>query len=256
MFDAIPTWVQEAVPGVTNLWAPDAYHHKGTWYLYYSGSTFGSNRSVIGLATTPALDPDHPDHEWVDRGQVWASTEEDDYNAIDPGVVEDADGTPWLAFGSFWSGIRMVRLRWPSGQASPGVSTPLRLADRQVPPNAIEAPYIVRHGDWYYLFCSIDECCQGTDSTYKITVGRSRNVTGPYVDRLGTPLLHGGGTVILSERGPMVGPGGQSISRGWLAHHYYDARAEGAPRLSIRAIDWSRGWPRVSTAAPAPVPAR
>ena len=109
---------------------------------------------------------------------------------------------------------------------------------------------------WYYLFCSIDECCQGTDSTYKITVGRSRNATGPYVDRLGTPLLHGGGTVILSERGPMVGPGGQSISRGWLAHHYYDARAEGAPRLSIRAIDWSPGWPRVSTAAPAPVPAR
>ncbi len=250
VWDAIPAWVQQDVPGVSNLWAPDLYRHGGTWYLYYAASTFGSNHSVIGLATNTTLDPDDPAHEWVDRGAVVRSTDEDDYNAIDAGVVEDADGTPWLAFGSFWSGVRMVRLRWPSGKAAPGQGPPLRLADRRVPPNAIEAPYIVRHGGWFYLFVSFDSCCQGTESTYKVAVGRSRSVTGPYHDRLGTPLLHGGGTVILSENGPMVGPGGQSVWSDWLAHHYYDARADGAPRLSIRRIEWRHGWPRVSTRAP------
>ena len=254
VFDAIPAWLQEAVPGVSNLWAPDLHRHAGRWYLYYSASTFGSNRSVIALATNTTLDPDDPDFAWSDRGQVVASRPTDDYNAIDPGVIEDADGVRWLAFGSFWSGIRMVRLDWPSGLAAVGQGEPLRLADRLVPPNAIEAPYIVRHAGWYYLFVSEDFCCRGVDSTYKVAVGRSRSVTGPYVDRLGTPLLHGGGTEILSENGPMIGPGGQSVYGDWLAHHYYDARADGAPRLSIRRIGWANGWPRVSTAAPKPVP--
>ena len=124
---------------------------------------------------------------------------------------------------------------------------PLRLADRHVPPNAIEAPSLVGHGGWFYLFVSMDFCCRGTDSTYKIAVGRSRTVTGPYLDRLGTPLAHGGGTVILSERGDMVGPGGQSIFDGWLAHHFYDAAAGGDFRLALRRIAWDAdGWPRLT----------
>jgi arabinan endo-1,5-alpha-L-arabinosidase len=251
VFADISAWVREAVPGVENLWAPDIYRHGGTYYLYYSASTFGSNRSLIGLATNTTLDPQDSDYRWVDRGLVTASTPDDDYNAIDPGIVEDAAGTPWMAFGSFWSGIRMLRLEWPSGKPAAGQAEPLRLADRHVPPNAIEAPYVIARRGWYYLFVSIDFCCRGPDSTYKIAVGRSRTVTGPYYDQLGTPLLHGGGTVILSERGSMVGPGGQSVYGPYLAHHFYDAEAEGDFRLSIRRIGWTRdGWPRLTSAGP------
>lgn len=248
VFNAIPAWVREAVPGVENLWAPEIIERNGIYYLYYSGSTFGSNNSVIGLATNRTLNPSDRNYAWVDQGMVWRSTPANDYNAIDPGVIQDTSGVPWMSFGSFWSGIRMVKLEWPSGKAAPTTAEPLRLADRFVPPNAIEAPYIVYRQGWYYLFVSLDFCCRGVDSTYKIAVGRSRQVTGPYYDRLGTPLQHGGGTVILSERGRMFGPGGQSVFNGYMAHHFYDGNANGDFRLSIRKIAWeASGWPRIAT---------
>ncbi|HYP72524.1 MAG TPA: arabinan endo-1,5-alpha-L-arabinosidase, partial [Microbacterium sp.] len=133
VWDEKPQWIRDAVPGVDNLWAPELVEHDGTWYLYYAASTFGRNQSVIALATNTTLDPDDSDYEWVDRGEVIASTSADDFNAIDPGVAVD-DGVPWLAFGSFWSGIRMVRLAWPDGLRADD-EEPLRLVDRQKPPN-------------------------------------------------------------------------------------------------------------------------
>lgn len=248
VFDAIPQWVRDAVPGVQNIWAPEVFERQGIYYLYYSGSTFGSNRSVIGLATNVTLDPNAPNYAWVDQGMVFSSAPPNDYNAIDPAIIVDRNNVPWMAFGSFWSGIRMIQLEWPSGKAAPSTTPPLRLADRFVPPNAIEAPAIVHRYGWYYMFVSMDFCCQGLNSTYKIAVGRSREATGPYFDRLGTPLQHGGGTVILSERGDMFGPGGQSIHDGYLAHHFYDRTVGGDFRLSIRKIAWeSSGWPKIAT---------
>jgi arabinan endo-1,5-alpha-L-arabinosidase len=244
VWNEIPAWIKQDVPAVTNLWAPQVYRHNGTYYLYYSASSFGSNNSLIALATNATLDPSAPGYRWVDRGLVWRSQTTDDYNAIDPAVVEDGTGTPYLTFGSFWSGIRQIKLQWPSGKAADGVTDPARLVDRLVPPNAVEAPYIVQHQGYYYLFVSFDFCCRGADSTYKIAVGRSRSVTGPFTDELGTPLEHGGGTVILSSDGPMVGPGGVSISGDLLAHHFYDANKAGAITLSIRRIQWGPGgWP-------------
>lgn len=247
VFEAIPGWVREAVPGVQNLWAPDVIEHEGQFYLFYSASTFGSNRSVIGLATNVTLDSEDPDYLWVDRGLVTASVPENDYNAIDPSVIVDAAGRAWLAFGSFWSGIRMLELSVYDGTVVADAGEPLRLADRFVPPNAIEAPTLLEHDGWYYLFVSFDFCCQGLGSTYKIAVGRSAEVVGPYFDRLGTPLAHGGGTVILSERGDMFGPGGQSVHAGILAHHYYDRTANGDFRLSLRPVEWdAQGWPHIT----------
>ncbi len=247
VFAEIPAWVRQAVPGVVNLWAPEVHEHDGVFYLYYAASTFGSNRSSIGLATNRTLDPTSPDYQWVDQGLVTSSSPTDDYNAIDPDVIDDETGSPWLAFGSFWSGIRMIRLEWPSGKPPATPMTPLRLADRFVPPNAIEAAAIVRRRGWYYMFVSLDFCCRGAGSTYKIAVGRSRTVDGPYFDRLGTPLQHGGGTVILSERGTMFGPGGQSVADGdLLVHHFYDGAANGDFRLAIRRIRWENGWPAVT----------
>lgn len=243
VFNAIPAWIVQAVPGVTSLWAPEIRFHDGTYYLYYAASTFGSNRSVIGLATNKTLDPTL----WVDQGLVAESQLTDDFNAIDPALVEGKDGTPYLALGSFFSGIRMWQLEWPSGKLAPGQGQPLRLADRFVPPNAIEAAALTFHDGWYYLFVSFDFCCQGTASTYKIAVGRSRSPTGPYFDELGTPLEHGGGTVVLSEQGTMFGPGGESVYDGLLVYHFYDGTVNGDFRLGIRKIVWSeQGWPIVA----------
>lgn len=254
-----PAWVRDpdtGVAGVTNYWAPELYRHQDTWYLYYSASTFGSNDSAIGLATGKTLDPSDPEYGWEDQGLVVRSVAgETHYNAIDPGVVSGADGTPWLFFGSFWGGIQMLPIEWPSGK--PADAEPVRIASRSgMSENMIEAPFVVRRDGWYYLLVSWDKCCSGVDSTYRIMVGRSRDVTGPYLDADGTDMLLGGGTEVASASGRMIGPGGQTVSvvgepgspssAYYLAFHYYDRDDGGASKLAVREIEWDgEGWPTV-----------
>jgi arabinan endo-1,5-alpha-L-arabinosidase len=245
VWDKIPDWLSKAVPGVNNLWAPEVYQHGGTYYLYYAASTWGKNNSIIALATNTTLDPADPNYKWVDQGQVVRSTAQSDFNAIDPGIVEDADGTPWMAFGSYWTGIQMVQLEWPTGKRSAD-KTRHKIADRKQAPNAIEAPYVVPHDGKYYLFTSWGQCCEGVNSDYKIVVGRADNVTGPYVDQDGRALLEGGGTVLRKASGSRIGPGGQSVSEEIIAYHYYDAKAKGTPKLALQRITWGDdGWPQL-----------
>ena len=244
VWDEPPAWVADVVPDVENFWAPEVYEHDGTWYLYYSASTFGSNRSAIGLMTATTLDPEDPAYGWTDRGEVVRSEPgRDDWNAIDPGIVEDADGVPWMAYGSFWGGIQLVRLEWPSGLVADPDAEPVTIASRGVPPNAIEAPYLVERDGWYYLFVSKDLCCRGAGSTYRIEVGRSREVTGPYEDAEGRSMLEDGGTPVLSTRGRWSAPAASRVSDGHLGFHFYDADAGGDFRLAIRELAWDDGWP-------------
>ncbi|HWV48128.1 MAG TPA: arabinan endo-1,5-alpha-L-arabinosidase, partial [Microbacterium sp.] len=245
VWETKPAWLSEAVPGVDNLWAPELYEHDGTWYLYYSASTFGSNGSVIALATNTTLDPDDPDYEWVDQGAVISSAGTD-YNAIDPGIVQDEDGKPWMAFGSFSSGLKIAPLEWPSGLRA-DESEPVTIADRGLAENAIEAPYIVAHDGSFYLFASRGFCCRGVDSTYEIIVGRADAVTGPYLDADGGELLDDGGTVVLTSEGDRIGPGGQSLWDDMLALHFYDGAADGIPTLGLQPITWRDGWPEVAS---------
>lgn len=248
----IPAWLDERLPGLDNLWAPEVYEHDGTYYLYYSASVFGTNTSLTALATNTTLDPTDPDYAWVDRGEVVSSPvvglpNGATFNAIDAGIVEGADGTPWMAIGSFWYGIWLVELEWPSGKpVANWRETAVNIADRFMPGNPIEAPYIYQHDGYYYLFVSFDRCCQGGDSTYKVAVGRATDVTGPYLDKEGRDLFGGGGSVVLDAHGAIVGPGGQSVADGHLAFHYYDASNEQIPffpTLGIQKIAWVDGWP-------------
>src|SRR5208337_3849103 len=95
---------------------------------------------------------------------------------------------------------------------------------------------------YYYLFVSFDRCCQGVDSTYKVMVGRSRGVTGPYLDRQGVPLREGGGSMMLESHGRVRGPGHNAVlqdgARTWFVHHFYDAEFHGARTLQIRPLRW------------------
>jgi arabinan endo-1,5-alpha-L-arabinosidase len=239
----VPAWVMQEVPGVRNIWAPDVSWHDGLWYVYYAASTFGSNNSVIGLLTSPTLDPSSPQYRWTDRGLVIRSRTGDTVNAIDPNLTVDRSGAAWLAYGSFWSGITMVRVGLPSGK--PLEPNPVRypLVDRQAPPNAVEAAFIIEHGGWYYLFASFDFCCQGINSTYRTVVGRSASITGPYLDRTGRSMLAGGGSPFLDARGSMRGPGGASVAGRTLAFHYYDAADNGTPHLGLADLLFRGGWP-------------
>ncbi len=262
--DPIPEWAKTAVPGYRgHTWAPDIVRARNRWYLYYSCSTFGKNTSAIGVMTTPTLNPQSPDYGWQDLGMVVRSERgTTDYNAIDPAVILDRRGRPWLAFGSFWDGIQLVRLK--KDMRTP-VGKPRTVARRRAPKtilhndtepgveagnNAIEAPFLVYRDGWYYLFVSFDLCCRGLNSTYKTAVGRSRKVTGPYLDRDGRPMTEGGGTIIASSDDRYCGVGHCGVyafDDGWyIVAHAYDRSLNGASKLFLRPLDWTDdGWPEV-----------
>jgi arabinan endo-1,5-alpha-L-arabinosidase len=243
-----PDWVREAIPNQNDFWAPDISFYNDKYHLYYSVSTFGSNRSVIGLATNVTLNPESDDYEWVDEGLVIESQRSDNYNCIDANVILDEEGQPWLSFGSFWTGIKMHKLDFETGKLSTEDETLYSIAQRHVAPYAIEAPFIIRKNDYYYLFVSFDFCCRGVDSTYHVRVGRSENVTGPYVDRDGVELLDGGGTQVTFPTEQWRGPGHNAILQEddteYIVYHSYDAEANGTPTLRITPLAWDAdGWP-------------
>jgi arabinan endo-1,5-alpha-L-arabinosidase len=236
VFAQLPEWAQAAIPGQADAWAPDISYFNGKYHLYYSVSTFGSNRSVIGLATNVTLNVESPDFRWVDEGLVIESQRSDNYNCIDANLIIDADGNPWLAFGSFWSGIKLRRLDYATGKLSTEDETLYPLAQRFVNSGSVEAPFIIRKGDFYYLFVSHDFCCRGVESTYHVVVGRSENITGPYVDRDGVALTAGGGTQVTFPSERWKGPGHNSILQEngveYIVYHAYDARLCGSIRWS------------------------
>jgi arabinan endo-1,5-alpha-L-arabinosidase len=248
VFFGLPAWAREHVPGATAIWAPDISHFGGRYHLYFSVSTFGSNVSAIGLATNPTLDPDDPAYAWTDHGIVVASRASGDWNAIDPNIVVTPEGEVWMAFGSFWSGIKMVRIDPETGMRSAEDPTLHAIASRPAHPRAVEAPFVIHRDGRYYLFVSFDHCCRGVESDYNIRVGRADAVTGPYVDRDGTPMLAGGGTLVVapSERWP--GSGHNAIlrtgDRDLLVYHGYDASFGGSATLRIEVLGWDdEGWP-------------
>lgn len=246
-FDTIPTWVTASIGPILNLWAPDIAYVDGLYRLYYAGSHFGTTHSVIGLATNTTLDIANDDYKWIDQGLVIQSRPSDDWNAIDPNLVIDGEGQAWLTFGSFWSGIKLLRLNRTTGKPSRTDQMVHALACRPGS-GAVESPCIIHRDGFYYLFVSFDACCKGVDSTYRIMVGRSRSVIGPYLDRTGVAMTDGGGTVVLAGYDHCRGPGGQSVLRvdsvEFLVHHYYDARVGGDVRLQVRDLTWTPdGWP-------------
>jgi arabinan endo-1,5-alpha-L-arabinosidase len=242
VFAQNPLWVAQQVVGATDLWAPDISRFNGKVHLYYSASTFGSNKSCIGHATRDSL----TSGGWQDQGSVVCSNAggaKDDWNAIDPNLVVDEAGTPWLTFGSFWSGIKLVKLT-PEGKRADNELT--ALAGRKNG-GAIEAPFIVRRCGYYYLFVSFDKCCSGADSTYRVMVGRSKDVKGPYVDRAGTAMLQGGGTQVVAGAGAWKGPGHNAVLRtdkgDYNVYHAY-AAGDGHSELRVSQLLWDReGWP-------------
>ncbi len=245
---AFPAWVTQALPDTKGAWAPDISYENGVYRLYYAASLFGKNTSVIGLMTTPTLDTTHPDFGWTDEGLVIASQAGDDYNAIDPNLVKDADGRQWLVLGSFWTGLKMTELDPASGKPKDPKNL-IAVAERPEAPDAVEASFLIRHGGFYYLFASYDFCCRGVNSTYYTVVGRSASVTGPFVDRDGKAMLQGGGTVVLhaSADDRWKGPGHcavlQDADADYIVYHAYDAQNNGRPTLRINRLDWRDGWP-------------
>ena len=281
VFDAPPQWAVNIMavhslndPSVPvfrlfggNMWAPDISFYNGQYYLYYSVSAFGKNTSCIGLVTNKTLNPSDPNFKWVDQGPVVCSRPGiDNWNAIDPNLLFGEDGYPYLIWGSFWDGLQIARLTDDLKTIHPR-ARPVTVASRKTdenmenPPatgdnpvaaggNAIEAPFVIKKGNYFYFFASIDYCCRGVNSTYKMIYGRSEKITGPYLDKEGKSMRTGGGTILMEGDENWYGVGHNGFAtidgKDYIVFHAYDAKDNGQSKLRIFEILWDKdGWPIV-----------
>lgn len=262
----MPQWAHDSVPGFQHhVWAPDIIRWHGRWWLAYSCSTFGKNSSAIGLLSTPSLSAP----VWNDEGCIVTSREgRDNWNAIDPCFVIDDNDQPWLTWGSFWDGIQMAPLdttmhlkhqasdiRHQTSEtiarryAPSAQNVPANPTSKHAGTNAIEAPFIFKHGGWYYLFVSWDYCCRGAQSNYRVAVGRSKTVDGPYLDRNGIDMREGGGTLFIEGDKKQFEAAGHCAvyhlgEEDIFICHGYSIQHKGASILIQRPIRWTAdAWP-------------
>ncbi len=224
--------------GTNDVWAPDIEYYNGRYYMYYCVSEFGKNNSAIGLTSCSGI----LTGDWRDDGMVISSKSGTNaYNAIDPNMVIDANGSPWLVFGSWFDGLHIVKLNTSTMKPT---GTIYSIAYKS---GGIEGGTMIYKDGYYYLFASIGVCCQGVNSTYNIIYGRSTSITGPFKDKNGTNLTDGGGTILDSGNSRWKGPGGQDVYKNGsnyvIARHAYDADNNGAPTLLISDLYFSNGWP-------------
>jgi len=268
VFEVAPAWADKVVPGFKNhIWAPDISWYNGLYYLYYAVSAFGENTSAIGMATSPTLHTNDTAYKWTDHGIIIRSIPgKTNWNAIDPNLITDVDGTPYLAFGSFWEGVKIAKLKMNRIEIDGSISNLPTVASRvhdqsdgnspaiddnpkDAGGNAIEAPFIFRKGKYFYLFASIDYCCRGPKSTYKMIVARSKKLLGPYVDKKGMDMATGGGTIVLAGDKDWYGVGHNAVCNfngiDYLIFHGYDAADRGISKLRIEKLEWTKGWPVV-----------
>jgi arabinan endo-1,5-alpha-L-arabinosidase len=230
--------------GKGGAWAPDISYFGGLFHLYYAVSSFGSNESCMGQATRAALDTG----TWTDKGNVLCSnmgTTKDNWNAIDPNIIVDDAGIPWMDFGSFWGGIKMVKLNMDGSRAD------TELHDLASGPSggAVEGPFIFKRCGFYYLFVSFGSCCSAPYN-YTIRVGRSATVLGPYVDKDGKAMMSGGGTLLVQGNSSWSAPGHNAVivydNRTYNVYHALAAPSgqNGVATLRIAEIVWDgNGWP-------------
>lgn len=242
-FERVPTWIPETLPDVTDLWAPDLAEFGGLFHLYYAASTFGTGVSCIGHATTIDL---RIDSTWEDQGPIICSDVEEivDWDAIDPSTFVGEDGDRYMVFGSYSSGVKLIRLAADGSRADDSL---VALAARPIEV-ALQAPAAVYRDPYYYLFVTFGRCCAGVDSTSSIRVGRSSAVTGPYQDKDGLPMLEGGGSILIDGNVRFPGAGASSVfeidERMFMAYHAYDANAAGRAVLRISELTWDTDeWP-------------
>ncbi len=240
VFTAKPEWKKDG----GGLWAPDVTFFNNKYYLFYSYSRWGDENAAIGLAIA-----DKPEGPFEDKGKFLDSKDSGVYNSIDPFFISD-NGKNYLFWGSF-HGIYGVEL---SKNAKSIIGEKFQIADNQY-----EASYILKRGNNYFYFGSVGTCCEGMKSTYRIKVGRSKYLKGPYLDKDGTSLMDGGGTLLIKENKDKTfagtGHNAEIITdkngNDWLLYHGFSKSAPASGRMLLMdKIIWKDGWPTIENGCP------
>jgi arabinan endo-1,5-alpha-L-arabinosidase len=224
--------------------APDIIHIGDRYYVYVAANIGAQPKAAVNMIWSKSLDPDSPDYKWEEGGVVASSDGIEDSNAIDPGVFLDpTDGRLWLTYGSYFGYIRLVELDPKTGKRKNPNDKPVDLAVN------CEASDMMFHDGWYYLLATHGSCCRGADSGYNIRCGRSRKVTGPFLDADGIDMIQGGGKLLIGSGGRVIGPGhfglldlGDGAQR-FSLHWEADLDRGGASVLDIRPLLWKDAWP-------------
>jgi len=224
--------------------APDVIHIGDRWYVYTAANIGAQPKAAVNMIWSKTLDPESPAYKWNEGGVVASSDGVEDSNAIDPGIFLDpTDGRLWLTYGSYFGYIRLVELNPKTGTRLNPNDTPVNLAIN------CEASDMMYHDGWYYLLATHGSCCRGADSGYNIRVGRSRRVTGPYLDAEGIDMIQGGGKLLIGSGGRVIGAGhfglldlGDGVQK-FSMHWEADLDRGGASVLDIRPLLWKDGWP-------------
>ncbi|MBN1768479.1 MAG: family 43 glycosylhydrolase [Prolixibacteraceae bacterium] len=225
--------------------APDAMKIGDRYLIVYGatgGGLGGRHNGTILTMWNKTLDPNSPDFEYTEAIEVASSDGDEDNDAIDPGLLMDPDGRLWCSYGTYFGNIRLVELDPKTGK---------RVKGNEALDIAIdcEATTMMYRDGWYYLLGTHGTCCDGANSTYNIVVGRSRNVTGPYVDNMGREMLKGGGKMVIKAGNRVTGPGhfghiiiDEGVEK-MSCHFEADFDQGGRSVLGIRPLLWEDGWP-------------
>ena len=223
--------------------APDVIHLGDRYYMYVGSNPGGQPHGAINMIWSKTLDPNSPDYKWEEGGVVASSDGVEDCDAIDPGFLLDpTSGRLWVTYGTYFGFIRIVELDPKTGHHVEG-NQPVNIAID------CEATDPICRDGWYYLFGTHGTCCDGANSTYNLRVGRSKSVTGPYLDNLGNDMIKGGGKLVAAASGRFVGLGhfglmdlGDGVQK-FSCHYEADLDRSGRSVLDIRPLLWKDGWP-------------
>ena len=226
--------------------APDAIRIGDRYLIAYSSTGGGLGGGHAGRVLTMwnrTLDPNSPDFAYTEAIEVASSEVDEDCDAIDAGLFMDPQtGRLWCTYGTYFGFIRIVELDPLTGARVEG-NEPVDIAID------CEATTVIYRNGWYYLLGTHGTCCDGVNSTYNIVAGRSKNVTGPYVDNMGRDMVAGGGKMVIDGDDRQFGAGHfgrhiedegvEKMSFHWEADLDRSARSV----LAIRPIIWVNDWP-------------
>jgi arabinan endo-1,5-alpha-L-arabinosidase len=227
------------------IWAPDINLIDGKYVLYYSMSVWGGEWTCgIGVATA-----DKPEGPFTDVGKIFRSNEIDVQNSIDPFYIEH-EGAKYLFWGSF-RGLYAIEL------ADDGLSVKPGAEKRRIAGTAFEGIYIHKREGHYYMFASVGSCCRGVESTYRLVVGRSTSIFGPYTDKTGKDMMDNGYSVVIDKNSRFVGNGhcseivSDDAGNDWILYHGVDVANPRGRVLMLDRVRWdSDGWPFVQGGIP------
>jgi arabinan endo-1,5-alpha-L-arabinosidase len=234
--EILPWWRTDIPEQKGHIWAPDIHYRDGKYHLYYSVSAWMNFNSSIGYATNTTLDRNDPKYKWVDHGQVISyKNGGEGVNVIDPNVFVEKNGKVWLLYGSYKSGLRMVELNPKTGKLF-NESPKLYTLTTQLG----EGVYLIKGPEYYYIFASRGRCCAGNNSTYQMVMGRSKTITGPYLNKQGQSWVDNKYTLFLEGNTEEPGRGHNGIfaekDTTFMVYHAYTRTYNGKSLLNIKPL--------------------